>query len=189
MPSLTGKALAASSHADRPASDFYPTPPEVTRALLDFIMPTNKGIWECACGQGHISKVLEEDGYQVTSTDLFDTGYGKPGVDFLTSEMPAGCNFIITNPPFNLAEQFIRRAASLPLIGFALLLKSQYWHAAKRASLFEEHRPAYVLPLTWRPDFLFGGRGGAPTMDCIWTVWLLGSGRCEYIPLRKPTHA
>jgi hypothetical protein len=51
-----------------------------------------------------------------------------------------------------------------------MLLKSQYWHAAKRHQLFNTHTPAYILPLTWRPDFMFGERGGAPTMDVLWTV-------------------
>lgn len=65
----------------RPASDFYPTPPHATKALLGVEL-FNGSIWEPACGKGHISEVLKEHGYEVTSTDLFDHGYGKPGVDF-----------------------------------------------------------------------------------------------------------
>jgi len=59
----------------RAAFEFYPTPPEATRALLS--VETFEGsIWEPACGDGAISKVLTEAGYQVVSTDLIDRGYG-----------------------------------------------------------------------------------------------------------------
>ena len=34
-------------------------------------------VWECACGEGHISKVLESHGYNVVSTDLVYRGYGR----------------------------------------------------------------------------------------------------------------
>jgi hypothetical protein len=56
-------------------------------------------IWEPACGDGAISKVLEAAGYTVISTDLVDRGYGHGGHDFLKSETPLGRN-IITNPPY-----------------------------------------------------------------------------------------
>ena len=55
--------------------DFYPTPPEAVRALLS--VETFEGsIWEPACGDGAISKVLLEAGHEVVSTDLIDRGYG-----------------------------------------------------------------------------------------------------------------
>lgn len=51
---------------------------------------------------------------------------------------------------------------------FAMLLKAQYWHAAKRAQLFCEVPPSYVLPLTWRPDFLFKERNGKRARARSW---------------------
>lgn len=95
---------------------------------------------------------------------------------------------IITNPPFSCAEQFIRKCLDLEK-PFAMLLKSQYWHAAGRWQLFMEHPPAFVLPLTWRPDFNFGKRGGNPTMEVLWTVW--DSMPCKtayYHPLQRPNY-
>ena len=74
-----------------------------------------------------------------------------------------------------------------------MLLKSQYWHAAKRAQLFREIPPSYVLPLTWRPDFLFkernGEKGASPLMDVMWCVWLtphMQGAYTEYKPLMRP---
>lgn len=43
-------------------------------------------------------------------------------------------------------------------------------------------------PLTWRPDFHFGAKGGSPTMECAWTVWdRVPSNVTQYVPLLKPT--
>ena len=78
--------------------DFYPTPPEAVRALLS--VETFEGsIWEPACGDGAISKVLLAAGYNVVSTDLIDRGYGIGGRDFLKSDRPLA-KHIITNPPY-----------------------------------------------------------------------------------------
>lgn len=82
----------------RAAYEFYPTPPEATRALLS-VEQFDGSIWEPACGDGAISKVLTEAGYQVVSTDLIDRGYGAGGHDFLKSTTPLAKN-IITNPPY-----------------------------------------------------------------------------------------
>lgn len=95
----------------RAAFEFYPTPPEATRALLS-VESFQGDIWEPACGDGAISKVLEAAGYQVVSTDLIDRGYGAGGHNFLKSETPLAKN-IITNPPYGthgLGDAFVRRA-------------------------------------------------------------------------------
>lgn len=162
-----GAILTNASAPDRNVVDFYPTPPDVTRALLAS-WPISGAVWECACGTGAMADALKYCGLEVIATDLNDFGYGKSGVNFLNEN----CNsdWIITNPPFSMASQFIERAIALHR-PFAFLLKSQFWHALKRHKLFVSHPPEAVLPLTWRPDFLNGAKGGSPTMDCIWTVW------------------
>lgn len=181
MNELIGSRICGGNTAyKRNASDFYPTPPEATQALLDFLeIEEGKRIWEPACGEGHMVDVLEKNGYMVRATDI------QTGTDFLETENN-DCDWIITNPPFSLSEQFIRKCAEYH-VPFALLLKSQYWHAAKRVSLFNEITPTYILPLTWRPDFLFKTRGkGSPLMDVIWCVWYPGTVSTTYIPLVKP---
>jgi hypothetical protein len=185
------RELANASAKDRPTTDFYPTPPEATRALMQFLkLPPQTKIWEPSCGAGHMSREIEAFGHSVFSSDLHDHGFGAVGLDFLEAELPEGVTFAITNPPFNVSAEFIARMASMGgLEGFALLLKSQYWHSAKRRALFEQYPPAYVLPLTWRPDFHFGSKGGSPTMEVLWTVWLRpfeANSPARYIPLAKP---
>lgn len=134
------------------------------------------------CGGGHIVDVLKEQGYDVVSTDIIT------GVDFLTAEKPENVSWIITNPPFSLAEEFIRTAFDHK-VSFAYLLKSQFWNAKKRYKLFNDCKPTYILPLTWRPDFLFKTRGnGSPLIDVNWCVWDADScsKTTEYIPLCRP---
>ena len=185
---MDGTVLANRSAIDRNKTDFYETPQDVTTAIIDFLERKNMIapgclIWEPACGGGKMARVMLDRGYAVIGTDLHPITDGVRSVDFLTGEMP--CNWIITNPPFSIAEKFIRRALELNR-PCAFLLKSQFWHARSRLELFRDHPPAYVLPLTWRPDFLFGAKSGSPTMECIWTVWDKGASTPQYIPLERP---
>ena len=99
------------SHADR-GHDFYATPPEAVHSLIAIErkwFPDCRVIWEPACGDGAISKVLESYHYDVVSTDLVDRGYGEGGRDFLTCASLVN-SAIITNPPFKLAREFIDTA-------------------------------------------------------------------------------
>lgn len=184
---MKGVILTNASASDRSGTDFYPTPENVTVALIKYLGLHNAIVWEPACGAGHMAEAIVRTGNRVIATELYWQGYGLGGVDFLMADKPA-CDWIITNPPFKLAEQFIERCIDHGK-PFAMLLKSQYWHSAKRRQLFERHRPAAVLPLTWRPDFHFGAKGGSPTMECAWTVWdSCPSSNTNFVPLPKPAN-
>ena len=179
------KIVGANPANGRAASDFYPTPSDVTEALLRGwpLMQYVKGktVWECAAGQGHIANVLEDHGFNVVSGDIMT------GQDFLLETERRG-EIIITNPPFSLSEQFIRKAASFD-VPFAFLLKSQYWHSARRLTLFREIQPKYVMPLAWRPDFTgeITGKKGSPVMDVIWCCWEGNSTATYYVPIGRST--
>ena len=173
-----------SNQHGRNAADFYATPPECTAVLLENYggMFRNGRVWEPACGDGAISKVLEERRLDVISTDLHDRGYGKGGMNFLTAD--CNCGSIITNPPFNLAAQFVERAAQKE-VPFAMLLKATYWHAAKRYDLFQRTKPLAIIAMSWRPA-MSPERGKSGTMDFIWTVWdRKPAKKTEYILQRK----
>ena len=180
---MDGKMLANASAIDRSKTEFYPTPTAVTLALAEYFDIKNKKVMEPACGQGHMSKILEINN-DVYSSDLYDYSYGEGGVDFL-SEKCEGMDWVITNPPFNVSSDFIKHAYSLGVC-FAFLLKSQYWHASGRTKLFKECRPSHVLALNWRPDFHFGKKGGSPTMECLWTAWTGPTDQTFYDVIEKP---
>jgi hypothetical protein len=127
--------------------------------------------------------VLVEWGLPVVASDLGARGYGTPGVDYLTAKPPPFLRAIATNPPFRLAEQFIRKAVGEAEV-VAMLLKADYWHVKTRIPLFEELRPRWEAKLTWRIDFTGQGR---PIMNCTWFIWTRGwSGDCSVILLPKP---
>ena len=173
----------------RNRADFYQTPPECTDALIRAEWPHLSSfdcIWEPACGEGAIGQRLEAAGLHVVATDLheYPAGYGDHGMDFLVHPIrPA--NAIVTNPPFSLAPEFIRKANSLGVHYMALLLKAHFWHAKNRTWLFAELLPARIYAMNWRPDF---GGGGAPTLDFIWCIWDRHSiGPTTYQIMGKPT--
>lgn len=169
---------------ERRDGDFYPTPWEAIESLARSEEDEIRGkhIWEPACGDGAISEHLKNY-YQckVFSTDLVDRGYGTGGIDFiLTRRKAVKYNRIITNPPFVLAEEFIRKCMKLKLSFCALLLKSHYYHADCRIGLFNEFPPSRVYPIGWRVDFT---GGGANHLDCSWFVWKRPfQGFTEYMP-------
>ena len=82
--------LGASNHSEleREINDYYATDPKALEIFLDKIeedgIRLHKNIWECACGEGHLSEVLKKRGYSVKSTDLIDRGYSETSpLDFL----------------------------------------------------------------------------------------------------------
>lgn len=188
MSGLGASMAGGNSSTGRKDEDFYPSPFEVTEALLNNMTFSRGGVklkvHECACGTGDMAEVIKAHGYDVVSTDLIDRGYGAT-LDFLTLAQPLA-PVVITNPPFNLAGEFIEHALDdLRIEALALVLKSTYWHAKTRKPLFDRFKPRIVAPLLWRPDFLGLGR---PTMEVAWTIWTRGySGSTEYRPLEKPT--
>lgn len=148
--------MVGADHAgERHADDFYPTPPEVTRALLK--VETFYGpIWEPACGDGAMSRELEAAGYVVESSDLVDRGFGQSRVDFLIEHQPRAPN-IVTNPPFKLGEQFWRHACHLATGKVVFFCRLTWLEGAARAVMFSEVPPSRVWVMSKRPTFTRGG--------------------------------
>jgi hypothetical protein len=104
---------ARTSVPRRIPNEFYPTPPEAVRALLS-VESFDGSIWEPACGDGAIAKLLIDAGHQVVSTDLYAYGFGETGIDFLAQTSPRA-RHIVTNPPYGngLADAFLLKALAL----------------------------------------------------------------------------
>jgi hypothetical protein len=179
------KVQFAKAGSKRVAHDFYPTPPEATIALLPRIASWPQPIWEPMCGTGAMSEVLIGAGKTVISSDPFSQGYGTVG-ELFNDYTECVCPTMITNPPFAKAAAIIEHAHAIGVTHLALLLKAVFWNAKSRISLFEQHPPAWVLPLTWRLDW--DGRG-SPTMDCSWCLWEPGTVETRVSLLSKPQTA
>lgn len=157
--------------ADLNGPDYFPTPPWATYALID--NEKFKGdIWECACGDGTMSKVLEESGCDVPSSDLYERGFGESGVDFLATERRAAN--IVTNPPYNCAEGFVRNGLQFAEKKFALLLRLAFLEGANRArTIFSESPPSRVWVFSERITFYPKNavKKGSGTTAYAWFVW------------------
>jgi len=152
--------------------DFYPTPPNATEALLS-VERFEGSIWECACGNGAISKVLEAHGHKVLSTDLVNRGYGETPIDFLTVPPMRSVANVVTNPPYSLAEDFVRTALSVTTAKVAMLLKLAFLEGEKRRRMFESTPLARVHVFSRRLTMM---RNGAPKRSSgmiafAWFVW------------------
>lgn len=157
--------------ADLDGPDFFPTPAWATYALLDNEQ-LRGDVWECACGDGAMSRVIETLGNRVISSDLHSRGYGEDGVDFLTSKRVA--DNIITNPPFNSAEAFVRTGLKQSRHKFALLLRLAFLEGANRANtIFAIAPPSRVWVFSERITFYMAGaeRKGSGTTAYAWFVW------------------
>lgn len=177
-----GSAMAGGNSSEgRVEDDFYPTPHGVTQALLK-IVSFRGVIHEPCCGDGAMTRVLEDAGHKVVASDINPRGSGVAR-DFFTITKPVGHN-IVTNPPFKIAVRMIEHGLTLNPQVMAMVLKSTFWHARNRRDLFERTQPAMICPLLWRPDFLGLGR---PTMEVMWCIWKKGhTGPPSYHLLPKP---
>ncbi len=156
--------------------DFYPTPPKATRALLS-VERFDGPIWEPACGNGAIAKVLIAAGHRVVSTDLVDRGWGLGGINFL-DETNNRARHIITNPPYGrgLADSFLRKALALtrPVHGMTAMLLDLASLAHPRRTLFWTHDPPAVIYALDDLTCVPAGRDWEdfPTLNRFcWVIW------------------
>jgi hypothetical protein len=170
--------------ADLNGPDFFPTPRWATFALIE--NEKFKGeIWESACGDGTMSRVLEETSQPVRSSDLYERGFGESGIDFLTPRL--GAENIVTNPPYNCAEGFVASGVKFAKRKFALLLRLAFLEGANRANtIFANMPPSRVWVFSERITFYPSGvePKGSGTTAYAWFVWdkdALGSTELKWL--------
>ena len=172
--------------ADLNGPDFYQTPRWATFALIDN-EKFSGDVREPACGDGSMSKVLEETGCAVFSSDLYDRGHGQVGLDFLTSTRYA--DNIITNPPYNCAEGFVARGVTLARRKVAMLLRLAFLEGANRANtIFAKIPPSRVWVFSERITFYPPGAKvkGTGTTAYAWFVWDKDAPRLTEVKWLKP---
>jgi hypothetical protein len=134
MAGLTGVAVRNVDYQD--GRDYIPTPPWATRAFLAVsgIKICRKTVLEPACGAGHMSKEMTAHGAIVTSMDLVDRGFpGAITEDFLSNSFGDGTfDWVITNPPFALADSFFPEMWRLARVGVVLHIRTGWLNGARR---------------------------------------------------------
>lgn len=160
--------------APREADDFYPTPPEPTRALLSAELARLTAfpvVWEPAAGDGSMVRELNAVGLDVFASDLIDRGCGASIASFYDFTVPQA-RAIVTNPPFaecNRDPGWVRHALeTLGVEYMALLLPINWLGAAGRAALWAQFPPSRIYLMRWRIDFT--GQGAPPMLNA-WYVW------------------
>ena len=175
------------AHNYAQSRDFYPTPGWATRALFEHIITIDKTttVLEPAAGAGHMSKVLLEYTQEVTATDL-DTH------DFLKGAHTGQYDWVITNPPFAKAQEFVLQALPLACIGVAMLVRINFLASANRIyGLFYPYPPAIIGVFSERIGFKYGvAEPNVPTAtDFCWVIWRKdkpnGPSEIQWIPRCK----
>jgi len=173
------KTLGASNHTDkdRELYDYYATDPKAARLLLE--LEDFHNVLEPSCGAGHLSKVFEEAGIEVTSSDIIDRGYGTQKNFFSYTKWDGD---IITNPPYKYGLEFVEHALRIITKGnkVAMFLKLQFLEGKKRKRLFVTNPPKTLYVSSSRllcaknADFEGMRKGGGSAVAYGWFVWVKG---------------
>lgn len=175
------------------APDDFPTPPWATRALLEFAIEQggytqHLSCLEPACGAGHMARVLQEYFGSVVARDAFEYGYGERS-DFISETYDEGkFDWVITNPPFRLAEEFTLKALGIARRGVAMLARTVFIESVGRYNnLFSVQPPSKVAQFTERVPMVKGrlDRSASTATGYAWVIWERGvsdSTRLIWIP-------
>lgn len=175
--------------------DDFPTPPWAVRALCEHLQnpadrlpgdasprrgpahaPTTwrMVVREPAANRGYMARPLAEYFCGVEASDVHDYGVGYPVRDFLFPEPLLRLDWTITNPPFRLAEAFIKRARETSTHGVAVIVRTAFLEGKGRYDrLFRRWRPNRVLQFSERVVMQKGRvtADGASATAYAWLVW------------------
>lgn len=180
----TFSTLGASSHSEheREQNDYYATDPKCIHDLFA-VEDFSDTIWEPACGEGHLSKIMvEKYNKSVLSTDLIYRDYGMGGVDFLQEDVVWNGD-IITNPPYKYAQEFIEhsfeviKGSTVHPQRIAMFLKLTFLEGNARKKLFKKYPPKTIYVYSKRQKCALNGDfsgTGSSAVAYAWFVWEKG---------------
>ncbi len=166
--------------------DDFPTPQWATRALyrkvLDFekmggncVNPKDTTIFEPTCNRGYMVRPLQEYFGTVIASDVFDYGCGFEVNDFLFDFYNfSKVDWVITNPPFNHAEEFIAKSLTISRHGCAMLLRSNFAETVGRYNrLFSKNPPSTIAQFSERVPMVKGriDKKASTATAYAWFVW------------------
>jgi hypothetical protein len=161
--------------AERHTDDAYMTPKWCVRRLLEVWQPhgTSGILVEPAVGTGNIVRAIGTEQFAWLTYDIREVpSVGEMHVtgDFLeVVSHGTDAEAVITNPPYCLAEEFVRHSRALfPRADLVFLLRIAFLASAVRLPLWRDlgTPDLYVLPN--RPSFTGGGTDSA---DYAWFRW------------------
>jgi hypothetical protein len=189
----TSHAVMAQRIEPADSPDDFPTPPWATRGLIEHVIEDKRALksmscLEPACGAGHMAKVLHEYFGAVQSADAYQYGYGELR-DFLTEPHELNsADWVITNPPFRLAEEFVLQAMRVARRGVAILARSVFLESVGRYDgIFRRLPPTKFAQFVERVPMVKGrlDRKATTATGYAWLVWEKGAGglpRLMWVP-------
>lgn len=168
--------------------DWFASPPWATRAGIEVARQVDACfgagmIWEPACGDGIMAKVLADEvgPERVIATDIEPQGYGQRQ-DFLgEADHRYGVRWIFTNPPFANAAEFVERGLGIAKVGVAILCRVAFLESASRHELNLRHLTDFAI-FTERVPMQLGPWNPRCSTATAY-AWLIyqKAGRGEYI--------
>lgn len=188
----TSHAVMAQRTEPKDSPDDFPTPPWATRALVEHVIGEKKVIdltcLEPAAGRGYMVRPLREYFRQVDAADAYDYGFA-PIRDFLTFPYEAKSHdWVITNPPFRLAEEFVARSLTVARKGVAILARTVFLESVGRyEGIFRDQPPSVFAQFSERVPMVKGrvDAKSSTATGYAWFVWELGantSPRLAWVP-------
>jgi hypothetical protein len=184
-------AVMAQRYEPSNSLDDFPTPPWATRALVEHVLNGTEvsglSCLEPACGRGHMASALKPYFGPVTASDIGSYGYGSRR-DFFNYENHEQFDWIITNPPFRLAEEFFLHAYPSTKRGVALLVRTVFLESVGRLErVFSRFPPTTVAQFSERVPMVKGrlDRKASTATGYAWVVWckpLGGETRLTWVP-------
>lgn len=189
-------AVMAQRYEAADSLDDFPTPPWATRALIEHVIGVEQVRGGCclepACGRGHMAKTLAPYFADVIASDVAAYGFGEQH-DFLTFHPNHPLDWIITNPPFRLAEDFFHHGFSISRQGVALLTRTVFLEGKGRLErIFSKYPPSIVAQFSERVPMVKGrlDRRASTATGYAWVIWkkpLADYTRLTWIPSCRKT--
>lgn len=171
--SSTNRSNARDSHV----SDYYVTPQSCIKEFIDaWGIKQGKYLDPCAGGdEKHpmsYPTVLKTYGIDVVTTDIRESSLAEVKEDYLFLDTAEEYfDVIITNPPFNIAEQIIEKALKDVKHGgyVIMLLRLNFFGSKSRFPMWQKQLPVEAYVHHRRMSFTDDGKTDSiEYMHCVW---------------------
>ena len=160
----------------REPKDHYNTPRYTTLSLLMNHAIQYPALEPCAGDMAIVNMLASGEVY---SLDINPDSPCVAHADYLTWDINQGYKTIITNPPFNIAIDIIKKALADVVDGgeVIMLLRLNFLGSQRRRPFWEEHPCKKIHVLSKRPCFI---NGKSDSIEYAWFIWERGyTGKTE----------